>query len=154
RSGPPAQSMRNRGVSLRAILALCIVLLCAGRYYRKTIALLVPGLVDSPSDFKPYYQAARHIVHGESPFLADGYIYPPLLAFLITPLAPLDYVTARRAWFAISQLFLIGSAFLLWRSFGRDWALACWIAFVWAWGGSAAEGLALGQVGPLLTLSV
>jgi hypothetical protein len=70
----------------------------------------------------------------------------------MTPLASLDYVTARRVWFGISQMFLAAAAFLLWRSFGRDWASACWIAFVWALGGSAEESLALGQVGPLLVL--
>jgi hypothetical protein len=128
--------------------------MCAWRYYEKTIAIVAPQLVDTPSDFRPYHQAARHIVHGESPYLADGYIYPPLLAFLLTPLAPLDYVTARRVWFVISQIFLIAAAVLMWRAFGRDWAAACWIAFVWAMGGSATESLALGQVGPLLTLLV
>jgi hypothetical protein len=143
-----------RRQSLLTIVALCLFLLCAWRYYRKTIYLQLPGLIDTPSDFKPYYEAARNILHGNSPFLAEGYIYPPLLAFLVTPLAELDYVTARRTWFLLSQLFLIASAFLLWRSFGRDWTAACWIAFVWAMGGSAAEALGLGQVGPLLTLFV
>ncbi|MEI9976339.1 MAG: glycosyltransferase family 87 protein [Ignavibacteriota bacterium] len=114
----------------------------------------MPVLIDAPADFLPYYQAAQHIVHGESPFLADGYIYPPLLAFLLTPLSPLDYVTARRTWFAVSQLLLIASAFLLWRRFGRDWASACWIAFVWGFGGAAGEALAVGQVGPLLVFLV
>jgi hypothetical protein len=50
----------------------------------------------------------------------------------------------------MSQLFLVASAVLLWRSFGRDWASACMIAFVWAFGGAAGEALAAGQVGPLL----
>jgi hypothetical protein len=140
--------------SLRIILAMSIVLVFAARYYRKTVAAEIPQLVDTPSDFKLYYRAAQNIVHGLSPFLADGYIYPPLLAFLITPLAPLDYVTARRCWFAISQVFLLASAILLWRTFGRDWSSACWIACVWAMGGSAEQGLGLGQVAPLLTFLV
>jgi hypothetical protein len=141
--------------SLRVIAAICIILFCAGRYYHSTIAIRVSTVLNgAPCDFLPYYQAAQHIVHGESPFLADGYIYPPLLAFLLTPLARLDYVTARSVWFAISQLFLIASAVLLWRFFGRDWASACWIAFVWALGGAAGEALAVGQVGPLLMLLI
>jgi Glycosyltransferase family 87 len=139
---------------LTATLTLCILLVCANTYYEKTIESRLPILNPAPSDFLPYHQAAQHIVHGESPFLADGYIYPPLLAFLLTPLGPLDYVTARRIWFAISQLLLIASAVLLWRRFGRDWASACCIAIVWSLGGAAAESLALGQVTPLLTFLI
>lgn len=135
---------------LLILAAVCLFLVCTQHYYRTTIASRVPGLTSAPCDFLPYYQAAQHIVHRESPFLADGYIYPPLLAFLLTPLTPLDYVTARRVWFAISQLLLIASAILLWRAHGRDWASACWIAFVWAFGGAAAEALTVGQVGPVL----
>jgi len=134
--------------------ALCILLICSERYYQSTIVRRVPVLNSAPCDFLPYYQAAQHIVHGESPYLADGYIYPPLFAFLLTPLTALDYVTARRAWFVISQLFLIASAVLLWRRFGRDWTSACWIAFVWGFGIAAGESLAVGQVGPLLTFLV
>ncbi len=93
-------------------------------------------------------------MHGESPYLADGYIYPPLLAFVLTPLAALDYTTARRVWFAVSQLFMILAAILLWRRFGRDWASACWIAVVWGYGGAAGDALAVGQVGPLLLFLV
>lgn len=132
------------------LVAICILLLLTGRYYQKTVAGRLPILNSAPCDFLPYYQAAQHIVHGDSPYLADGYIYPPLLAFLLTPIAPLEYVTARRVWFAVSQLFLIAGAMLLWRRFGRDWASACWIACVWALGGAAAEALGVGQVGPLL----
>jgi hypothetical protein len=140
--------MRN----LRVAFAFCVLLFFAWQYYSRTIAIQLPALTDTPSDFRPYYDAARNIVHGQSPFVTKGYIYPPLFAFLMTPLAPLDYVTARRVWFGISQLFLCGSAFLLWRSFGRDSVSACWIAFVWALGGAAEESLHLGQVGPLLLI--
>src|SRR5580700_5597704 len=106
---------------LIAAAAIFILFLCARHYYRSTIASRIPVLTGAPTDFLPYHQAAQHIVHGESPYLADGYIYPPLLAFALTPLAAFDYTTARRVWFAISQLFLILSAILLWRRFGRDW---------------------------------
>ncbi|HEY4365114.1 MAG TPA: glycosyltransferase 87 family protein [Bryobacteraceae bacterium] len=133
-----------------AIFALCFFV---ARYYRNTVVEIIPEL-SNPSDFLVYHQAAQHIVKGESPFLADGYIYPPLLAFALTPLATLDYVTARRVWFAGSQLFLIASAILLWRRFGRDWSSACWIAFVWAFGDAAGEALGAGQVGPFLTFLV
>jgi hypothetical protein len=137
------------------IAAIGIILFCTDRYYESTIARRLPVVLNgAPCDFLPYYQAAQHIVRGESPFLADGYIYPPLLAFLLTPLAGLDYVAARIIWFAMSQLFLVASAVLLWRSFGRDWASACLIALVWAFGGAAGEALAVGQVGPLLVFLI
>ena len=140
---------------LPILAAMGIILFCADRYYYTTIAIRVPTVLHgAPCDFLPYYQAAQHILHGESPFLADGYIYPPLLAFLLTPLAWLDYAAARSIWFAMSQLFLVASAVLLWRTFGRDWTSACWIAFVWGFGGAGGETLAVGQVGPLLTLLI
>jgi hypothetical protein len=134
------------------VIALFFVLLCARHYYQDTIARKLPVLTAAPADFLPYYQGAQHVVHGESPYLADGYIYPPLLAFALTPLTPFDYVTARRIWFAISQLFLLASAILVWRAFGRDWPSAACIAFVWGFGSAADEALGLGQVEPLLIL--
>ena len=124
---------------------------CVFWYARETVWLELPGLIDTGSDFRPYHQAAREVVAGRSPFTVEGYIYPPLLAFLVTPLAHLDYVTARRLWFLISQLLMVAAAVLLWLGSGRDWPAACWIAFVWATGGSAEESLGLGQLGPLLT---
>lgn len=126
------------------LFVLCVAIYC--------IATIHP--LSSASDFRPYYRAAQHIVHGESPYLADGYIYPPLLAFVLAPLGLLEFAPAQLCWFVLSQFFLIASAMLLWRRFGRDWPSACWIAFVWAAGGAADESLTRGQVGPLLTLLV
>lgn len=134
----------------RTFVAIGFFLFFSEQYVHKTITSRLPILNSAPCDFLPYFQAAQHIVHGESPFLADGYIYPPLLAFLLTPLARFDYLTARWIWFGASQLFLIAAAVLLWRRFGRDWPSACLIACVWALGGAAAEALAVGQVGLLL----
>jgi hypothetical protein len=131
------------------ILGPLLFVLCVAIYCVATIHPL-----SSASDFRPYYRAAQHIVHGESPYLGDGYIYPPLLAFLLAPLALLDFARAQLCWFVLSQFFLIASAVLLWRRFGRDWPSACWIALVWAAGGAADESLTRGQVGPLLTLLV
>jgi len=133
------------------VLAWLFLAGCVFWYARETVWLELPGLIDTGSDFRPYHQAAREVVAGRSPFTVEGYIYPPLLAFLVTPLAHLDYVTARRLWFLISQLLMVAAAVLLWLGSGRDWPAACWIAFVWATGGSAEESLGLGQLGPLLT---
>lgn len=134
--------------------AVLFFVLCLGWYGRVSIWRELPGLDGRPSDFLCYYNAAQDILAGQSPYATVGYIYPPLLACLSTPLALLDYVTARRVWFAFSQACLITAAFLVWHSFGRDWKAACSVAFVWATGGSAVECLGLGQLGPILTLLI
>jgi len=130
-------------------------LLCAAWYFYKTVWNVIPQL-GRPSDFTLYYQAAQNILAGRSPFVTEGYIYPPLFACLLTPLAGLSYIAARWIWFLFSQAFLLAAAWLLWKAFardgGRDWTAACTIAFVWALGGAAVESLALGQLGPPLVL--
>ena len=66
---------------MRTRLAWCFLILCAGWYTYDTILTQLPQNTDS--DFRGYYLAARHVLRGESPFLAEGYhgyLYPPLLA--------------------------------------------------------------------------
>jgi len=133
------------------LAAIVFLLLCAAFYVYQTVVTVIPGLND-PSDFKPYYEAARNIVAGKSPFVTEGYIYPPLLACALTPLAPFSYLQARWIWFLFSQACLLAAAWLIWRASGRDWIAACSIAFVWAVGGAAGENLGLGQPGSQLTL--
>ncbi len=113
-----------------------------------------PGAGAGPSDFSWYYGAAHYILEGRSPYLATGYIYPPLTAFLFTPLAAFDYVAARRVWYLVSQLALLTAAWSVWRRLGGGWRSACVVGFVWASGGAAEESVALGQIGPMLTLLV
>ena len=59
------------------------------------------------NDFNVYYHAAREIIAGRDPYqhsLGDWtpYIYPPLLAELIVPLAILPLPVAAYLWFLIS----------------------------------------------------
>jgi hypothetical protein len=110
-----------------------------------------PGAGAGPSDFQWYYLAAHHILEGRSPYLATGYLYPAITAFLFTPLASLDYVVARRVWWALSQIFLLAAAWALWKRLGGGWRSGLVIAFVWAGGGAAEESIGLGQIGALLT---
>jgi len=137
--------------TLRSIAILFFMLSCVAWYWRETVWKIVPTL-GGVSDFHKYYDAARQIVEGHSPFATAGYIYPPLLADLLIPLAHLDYLGARWLWFVVSQCCLLAAAWLIWRAFGRDWIIACAIAFVWATGGAAAEAFWLGQLSPLLAL--
>lgn len=143
--------MRSGLHPIKKIAGPLFVLSCAAWYWHETVSYVVPRL-GGVSDFRKYYDAARQIVAGHSPFATAGYIYPPLLAELLTPLAQLDYLAARWVWYAVSQACLLAAAWLIWRAFGRDWLVACSIALVWAMGGAAGEALWLGQVSPLLAL--
>jgi hypothetical protein len=130
--------------------APAIVLLCAAWYIHDSFLDQMPNA--GLSDFRCYYLAAQRVAHGESPYLADGYLYPPLLACLLTPLARLDYVPARWVWFLFSHVCLLAAAWLIWRHLGSDRIAACIVAVVWALGAAAGEALSLGQIGPQLTL--
>jgi uncharacterized membrane protein len=136
----------------RRLLLIAFAAACAIWYSKLNIldAIPTPGL----SDFRFYYYAAQHILHGESPFLTADYIYPPLLACLLVPLAWFDYFTARWIWFVFSHACFLAAAFLLWRRLGRDWIATAVIAFVWAAGWAAQDSFATGQPDPLLTLLI
>jgi hypothetical protein len=126
------------------------MLACAGWYAYDSFIKQMPTA--ALSDFRWYYLAADHVLDGDSPYLSEGYIYSPFLAFVLTPLAYLEYVPARWVWFLFSHACLLVAAWLIWRELGADRLAGCVIAVVWALGGAAAESLALGQVGPELTL--
>src|ERR1035438_5738381 len=104
------------------------------------------------SDFAIYRLAAVHILHGQSPYLEPGYIYPPLLAYLLTPLAGIPYLMGRWVWFGTGHAALLLAAYLIWRKLGGGTRAACIVALVWAGGRAAGECLAMGQVTPELTL--
>jgi Glycosyltransferase family 87 len=136
-------------MSRRAAFLFC--LLCAAWYIHETVWNVIPSL-GHPSDFTQSYLAAQNVLAGRSPFVTQGYIYPPLLATLLAPLGALSYIGARWMWFLISQACLLAAAWLMWKRMGKDRAAACSIAVVWAFGGAAVESLALGQPGPPLVL--
>jgi hypothetical protein len=126
------------------------MLICAGWYVYDSFIRQMPTA--ALSDFRWYYLAADHVLDGDSPYLSEGYIYSPFLAFVLTPLAYLQYVPARWVWFLVSHACLVGAAWLIWRELGSDRLAGCVVAMVWALGGAAGESLALGQVGSELTL--
>lgn len=141
--------MKER-TSFRSIAAYALIIVCAAFYVERSFILQMP--TDAPSDFRWYYLAANHVLDGESPYLSEGYLYPPFLAFVLTPFAYLEYVPARWVWFLVSHACLLAAAWLIWRAMGSDLLAACVVAVVWAFGDAAGESLALGQVGPELTL--
>lgn len=130
--------------------APAVMVLCAGWYVYQSFIEQAPNA--GLSDFRWYYLAAQHVAHGESPYLSEGYLYSPLLAFLVTPLSFLEYVPARWVWFLISHACLLAAAWLIWRHLGADRLAGCVVAIVWAFGGAAGESLQLGQISPELTL--
>ena len=142
--------MANLTKWLSRAAAPTVVLLCAAWYFHDSFLEQMPNA--GLSDFRWYYLAAQHVARGESPYLAEGYLYPPLLACLLTPLAQLDYVPARWVWFLFSHACLLAAAWLIWRHLGSDSVAAGIVAVVWALGAAAGESLSLGQIGPQLTL--
>jgi len=127
-----------------------VTLLCAGWYVYDSFIQKIPH--DTLSAFRWYYLAAQHVLHGESPYLSAGYIYSPFLSCLLAPLAGLHYVPAFWVWFLASHACLLAAAWLIWRHLGSDCLAASVVALVWALGAAAGESLALGQIGPDLTL--
>src|SRR3954468_6384763 len=103
--------MRSGRVARFLIAASCI-----GWYFYKTFIEQRPW--GNQSDFTWYYMAAREIAHGRSPYGAGGYIYPPLLAFLLAPVARLPYFAAQWIWHLISFLSLSFAGYLTWRHLG------------------------------------
>jgi hypothetical protein len=142
--------MANARTWLSRAAAPTVVLLCAAWYLHDSFLKQMPD--SGLSDFRCYYLAAQHVARGESPYLEESYLYPPLLACLLTPIARLDYVPARWVWFLFSHACLLAAAWLIWRHLGSDSVAACIVAVVWALGAAAAESLELGQIGPQLTL--
>ncbi|MDQ6746743.1 MAG: DUF2029 domain-containing protein [Candidatus Dormibacteraeota bacterium] len=79
-------------------------------------------------DFLQFYAAASALNRGADPYAAflsgcpgfhwclGGYIYPPLLAEAMRPLALLSPRTAMRAWLVVSQVSLVAAMVITWRS--------------------------------------
>ncbi len=136
----------------RRLLAIAFIALCGLWYIKQNILNVLPN--PGLSDFRYYYFAAGKILHGESPYRIVDYVYPPLLACLLTPIAKFDYYTARWIWFVFSHGCFLTAAYLLWRRIGRNWLAAMVIAFVWSAGWAAQDGFPTGQPDPLLVLLI
>jgi alpha-1,2-mannosyltransferase len=157
-SGPNKHRVRSWGNHLTVTAGtgrywlLCGLL--AACYLYRTVAIPLPSLGPAISDFWWYHQAAQAVLSGDSPYSVEDFAYPPLFAFLLTPLALVSYETARWIWFALSHGCLFLSAYLLWRVAGGDRLALLAVVGVWTFGGAIAESLMLGQINPLLLLLV
>jgi Glycosyltransferase family 87 len=106
-----------------------------------------------PPDFSVFYQGADAVLSGNSPYQLDlpegwlGYVYPPLLAWLMTPLTLLSVPVAVSVWAALSVLFVVAA---LWNLGVRDWR--CYpVALLWPFNRDAIE---FGAIEGLLVLAV
>jgi hypothetical protein len=91
------------------------------------LALIAVTLTTDNDDFKQYWQASVNVFQSGDPYattpepgaapsissraLTIFYPYPPLLAYLIQPLALLEHGMAQRVWFGINCLALLA---LIW----------------------------------------
>ena len=123
-------------------------------YLWRNLLLALTYLRTEPSDFTNYYLAARALLSSRSPFSVPKFDYPALLAFLVAPIAWLPEPSARLVWFACGHLCLLAAGILAWRSLGGDRAALIAVAATWAFAGTVAENLVLGQVNPLLLLLI
>ena len=119
----------------RILGALTLLLFLPGVYL--TLADMLPA--PHQEDFGACYVAARALANGESPYDAavarrvahalgvvhhSPYIYPPLPALLLRPLAAVPYRAAAWIWFLLSAGALVAALWLLrpvvripWRSY-------------------------------------
>ena len=84
-------------------------------------------------DFRHFYYAARAVIDGTDPYTSgtQGYLYPPLIAVLYTPLATLPYVPAQRVAVGVDVALIAVGVALASRSM-RDRFNARPTAAVWA----------------------
>lgn len=111
------------------------------------------------NDFNVYYCAAREVVAGRDPYQRSlgewtPYIYPPLLAELLVPLAVLPLPLAAYIWFLINAVSIVAAAWMsamlatervpaskAWRAMLAGCALLIVVRFV-------LDNFNLGQVNP------
>jgi len=149
---PSSEKQTNRPPVARSAVLLGILIIV---YFFVHVLLLLPGLDAKQSDFSTfYYPAARAVLAGRSPYSVVGLIYPPLLPFVLVPLALLPSAGARFIWFALSHVFVAAAGIRLWRALGGGWFAALAITGACATSGALFEDLGEGQVNTLLLLLV
>jgi len=123
-----------------------------GRVYYDPALAAVAGWGSVP-DFGVFYVAADAVRNLGNPYAVGlpqgwlGYVYPPLLAFLMTPLTLLSFQTAVTVWALLSILCVVVALRLLGV---RDWR--CYpIALLWPF---TREALEFGTIDAPLVLAL
>ena len=96
------------------VIALALIAMVSGVYFAGKSGSNPEAY---SNDFNVYYHAAREVFAGRDPYqriLGDStpYIYPPLLAELIIPLAILPLPVAAYVWFLISAASIAAAAWM------------------------------------------
>lgn len=113
-------------VALWCAVAIAAGLLALNRYDGAVAG--GPGV-----DIRFFAEAARAVARGDSPYSVDGYVYPPLLAVALAPLA--DWQDLFRFWAALSLAAAVLTCCLVVHGEG-----------VRGWKGAVATGVALVSV--------
>ncbi len=71
-------------------------------------------------DFSFYFHAARAVAAGHSPYSVAGYVYPPLIAIVLAPLAHVATPTVWKLWVDGTCLILVAAALLATFSLARQ----------------------------------
>lgn len=134
------------GAGVAALAAAHVV----GRAYQDPTIWALAGWSVTP-DFEVFYQAAQAIVDGETPYRDAsspndlGYVYPPLLAFMLIPLSFLSVSVATSLWALVSLFFVVAALYIL---DVRDWR--CYpVALLWPF---TREAIEYGTIDTLLLL--
>jgi len=138
-------------VNRRALIWVAVAVVAAGYFWLdvRQRARLDRGVKRHRTDFTVYQYAARALKQGEDPYAARNprgyrYVYPPLLAVLLQPVADWEPQDAALVFYLLSVAALIGSVLLLRRVVGGRWPPILVAAVVCL--GFAHQGFQRGQV--------
>jgi alpha-1,2-mannosyltransferase len=149
----PPLSLRRLGSALGAAVLLVLAAKALSRlYWDPGLAALAGDWV--PPDLGVFLAAGDDVVHGRDPYrdassVADefGYVYPPLLAWVMSPLSAVAGGTAATIWTLLMGASLLVALRLLGVTDWRCYAIALLCPFTRA-------GFEYGTIGPLLVLLV
>ncbi|MFT3892363.1 MAG: glycosyltransferase family 87 protein [Anaerolineales bacterium] len=68
------------------------------------------------TDYRDFYDASVHVLAGESPYLTERYVTPPLFSVVNAPLAMLGFERARFIFLSLIPLTILVSYVLIYRS--------------------------------------
>lgn len=148
------REMRLSASGFMSYIGLGIFLLALGLALAGLIRVLPAFLlVSEPVDLSVFYEAARSLNAGRTPYV-PGYLYPPFFAVLVRPLATLSLATASIIWLLLNLVAMVAAAALSAR-FVRASRGAFFVALVTITLIPASSStLLLGQVNLLVTLLV
>jgi alpha-1,2-mannosyltransferase len=136
---------------VRKVLLAAVALVLAVLYARRAVAGWTGGPL--PYDLVTFLHASDDVLAGRNPFPAvetltgdQNYVYPPLLALALAPLAVLPVSVATLLWVAVGVAAIAGA---LWLLEVRDpWVYAIALLFP-----ATRDAVGAGTVGPLLVLA-